>query len=178
MKRTKFHLLTISLLVICHCSYAQDKNEIIKEIRKEYVRINALNEIHKISLDADEFLEEMPDGGAELTGYFRKDTLLKISEWVGLSYGNQTREFYFRNDQLFFVYEKFEAFVQTASGLDHSKAKKCFEGRYYFDKNKPIEKTIEGKKPMDNGDGDIIRELREEATSDREVLLEKKKQGR
>ena len=178
MKKNRLSILTFTLLVIIQGSFAQDKNQIIKEIRKEYVRINVLAEIHKISLDADEFLDEMPDGGAALTGYFRKDTLLKMEEWIGLSYGNQTREFYFRNDQLFFVYEKFEAFVQTASGLDHSKVKKSFEGRYYFDNNKLIQKLTEGKKPLDGGDNDIISELHEEARSNSQILKEKRKQGK
>ena len=77
-------------------SYSQTKEEIIKSIRKNFRQINSDRTLKKISLEDEEFLENMTDGGRELSGYFRKDSIVKVFEWVGLSYGNRTREYYFK----------------------------------------------------------------------------------
>ena len=129
---------------------SQDKASIIKQIRKEYHRINSVSSFHIVKLDTEDFTEETLDGGAELTAYYIKDSLLKITEWVGLSYGNRSREYYFKNKQLFFVFESFDSFVETKDGLDHSKTKNSFQGRYYFSNTKLIHKIISGKKPLDD----------------------------
>ncbi len=129
---------------------SQDKADIIKDIRQEYQRINSISSFHIVKLDAEDFAEETPDGGAELKAYYKKDSLLKITEWIGLSFGNRSREYYFKNNQLFFVFEKFDSFVETKDGLDHTKTKNSFQGRYYYSNNKLIQTTISGKKPMDD----------------------------
>src|SRR5262245_30234971 len=80
-------------------SYAQSKTEIIQTIRKDFQAINNDKTLTKKTLDCEEITENVPDGGCELTGYYKKDSLLKITEWVGLSYGNRAREFYFKNNK-------------------------------------------------------------------------------
>jgi uncharacterized protein YuzB (UPF0349 family) len=117
-------------------SYGQTKEQIIRNIRQQFQSINSDKTLKKVSLENEEFLENMTDGGGELTGYFKKDSLVKIVEWIGLSYGSRTREYYFRDENLIFVFEKFESFIETRDGLDHSNTKITFEGRYYFDKKK------------------------------------------
>ena len=153
-------------------AYSQNNADIKKHIQKEYQRINALS-LEKKSLDAEEFLQNTPDGGAELAGYFKKDSLLKIKEWIGLSYGIQTREFYFLNNQLFFVYEQFDSYVQTEDVLDLTKTKNVFQGRYYFRNGKLIERIVKGKKPMEDGKSDITSNLRSDAEEYFKLLVKK-----
>src|SRR5258706_8459542 len=75
---------------------AQSKAVMIAAIRKDFQAINADKTLSKKTLSDEEFLENQPDGGGELTGYYKNDTIVKITEWIGLSYGNRTREFYFK----------------------------------------------------------------------------------
>lgn len=97
-------------------------------------------------MDAEEFMDHVTDGGGELTGYYKKDTLVKIVEWIGASFGNRTREFYFKGRKLFFAFEKFESFVEKDNGeLDLSKTSTTYEARYYFNSGKLIDKKITGK---------------------------------
>jgi hypothetical protein len=99
-----------------------------------------------VRLDAEDFLEGTPDGGAQLKGYFKKGKILKIYQIIGISTGNELIEFYYSGDDLIFVFESFKSFVvnKTNDGLDRSKSKITFEGRYYFDKNKLIHKIVSG----------------------------------
>ena len=142
-----FLIIMVSFLT-CNC---QSKQELIKAIREEFQKINSDKKLKLQVLDGEEFLDNVPDAGAELKGYSRNDSIIKIVEWGGLSYGNRTREFYFKNQKLIFVYETFDAFVfdEKSEEMDHSKTKKVFEGRYYFNNDKMIEEKLSGKKPID-----------------------------
>src|SRR5258705_6652554 len=129
-------------------SASQSKATIMAEIRKDFQAINADRTLSKKTLSDEEFMENASDGGGELAGYYKKGNLVKIVEWLGLSYGNRTREFYFKNNSVFFVYEKFESFAikdSAAAEMDHSKVKITFEGRYYFNHDKLIDQKITGK---------------------------------
>ena len=127
----------------------QKHTETISRIRQEFTRINKDSTLKVITLDAEEFLENTPDGGAELKGFYKNGKLVKLIEWIGLSYGNRIREFYLKDEALFFVYEIFYSFVRTEDGLDPSKTVKSFEARYYISENKLIDKKQTGKVPMD-----------------------------
>jgi len=145
----KFCLLLLSISISIFSAEAQSKQDLIKTIRQEFQKINSDTGLKKTILEDEEFLDNISDGGAELTGYSRKGSIVKIVEWIGLSYGNRTREFYFKDHKLFFVFEKFDSFIDEKSGeLDISKPKKVFEGRYYFNNEKLIEEKLSGKKPL------------------------------
>jgi len=160
------------LIFSCFTSYGQTTDVVIKKIRDDFKIINSDATLKKITLEDEEFLEHATDGGGELTGYFRNNSLVKIVEWIGLSYGNRTREFYLKNNDLFFVFEKFEAFIQTDSGLDHSKVKTIFTGRYYFNNGKLISEKITGENKL--ADKTSAQDLLDQ-TKDYSKLLNKKK---
>src|ERR1700730_4262101 len=108
----KFTLpLLVGLLIIHFPANSQVKSDLIKIIHKDFQSINADTTLRKVELEEDEFLENTPDGGGQLIGFYKENNLVKIFEWIGLSHGNRTREFYFNHNKLFFVYEKFESFV-------------------------------------------------------------------
>jgi hypothetical protein len=168
--------LFILLLFPCLLINGQASQEIIKNIRKNFQTTNADTTLKKLSLDGEEFLDHVPDGGGELTGFFKNDSIVKISEWIGLSYGNRVREYYYKSNKLIFVYEKFQSFVQKNNGeLDHDKIKTTFEGRYYFDKDKLIEQKISGKRTFEDNSSDVVKDLQEEAKNNFNILSGKKK---
>ena len=169
-------LLCLTITAFAATSHAQTKSELLAAIRKDFQSINSNKTLTKKTLNNEEFMENMTDGGGELTAYYKKDSIVKIFEWIGLSYGNRTREFYFKSNKLFFVYEKFESFliIDTSQEMDYSKTKKTFEGRYYFNKDKLIEQKITGKRTFEDESPGIIKELQESAKENRKLLIQKK----
>lgn len=155
--------------------HAQTKSGIIAAIKKEFQAINADRTLSKKVLSGEEFMENMTDGGGELTGFYKKDSLVKIIEWIGLSYGNRTREFYLKDNSLFFVYEEFQSFVinDSTGEMDHSKVKTTFEGRYYFNNTKLIEQKITGKRTFGDAATGIAKELLESAIENAGLLKQK-----
>jgi len=147
VKHIFFLLLSISFVVI---SSGQTKDEQIKLIRKKFQQINNDTTLKKVTLESEEFLENTPDNGGELTGYYKNRKIEKIYEWIGLSNGISAREFYFDNKQLIFVYEKFDSFVfdDKKGEFDLSKTKTIFEGRYYFNNKKLFSKSTKGDKSL------------------------------
>jgi hypothetical protein len=152
----------------------QDKQVLIKNIRLNYHSINANKLLRKVTLDVEDFLDHTPDGGGELTGYFKKGSIVKMVEWIGLSYGNRIREYYLKDGKVFFIYEQFVAFQPTKTGLDHFKVKIAFEGRYYINNGKLIDKVISGKKPIEDDSANNINELLSVAQDDIKALTNKK----
>ena len=168
--------LFILLVFPCLNVHGQASQDVIKNIRKNFQTTNSDTTLKKLTLDGEEFLDQVPDGGGELTGFFKNDSIVKISEWIGLSYGNRTREYYYKSNKLIFVYEKFQSFIQKNNGeLDHDKIKTTFEGRYYFNKDKLIEQKISGKRTFEDNSSDAVKDLQEEARSNFKILSEKKK---
>ena len=139
-----FFLCTVFLIV----SFAQTKDEQIKLIRKKVELINKDTTFKKVVLENEEFLGDMTDNGGKLVGYYKLGKIKKIYEWIGLSNGIGIKEFYFDNEQLIFVYEKFNSFVfdDKKNEFDLTKTKIIFEGRYYFSNEKFFTKSTKGNK--------------------------------
>lgn len=158
-------LLFATFTFISTC-FTQAKSDIIKGIQVEFKNINADNGLKKVTLENEEFLENMTDGGGELTGYFKKGQIKRVRQWVGLSNGNETTEFYFKNGHLIFVYEKFASFIfdPKTEQFDHTKTETTFEGRYYFHNNKLIDYRPTGHNRFEDDTIDPEKILLEEAS--------------
>ena len=169
-------VLLSSMLVSSLFVKAQNKTTLLKIIRDDFQAINHDKTLTKTTLSNEQFLENMTDGGGELAGYYKKDSLVKIVEWIGLSYGNRTREFYFKENKLFFVYEKFESFVHNdkTNELDLTKVKTTFEGRYYFNNKKLIDQKNSGKRTFEENESGMEEELQSAAGEDIHLLNKKK----
>ncbi|TDQ28618.1 hypothetical protein [Tenacibaculum caenipelagi] len=145
-------ILFIAFLITPLMSISQNTDDLILKIRTEFQRINSNNQLEKIELFNEEFMGYRADGGGQLTGYFENNKLVKITEWIGPSYGSLITESYFKDNQLFFVYQKENKFKDILDnsgewiGLDASKEETKFEGRYYFDKNILIKQLLKGKR--------------------------------
>ena len=157
-------------------SCGQTNPDMVKEIRKEFQSINSDTAYKKVTLENEEFLENMTDGGGELTGFFKGGQIKKIYRWVGLSNGNEITEFYFKNGQLIFVYEKFNSFVydNKKEELDHSKTETTFEGRYYFNNKKLIDLITTGHNRFENDAIDPEKTFLTEAMDNLKMLTTKK----
>jgi len=143
-----FLLLTM-LLSVVQFGHGQEKDSVIKNIRKLYKRINTDGALKTVKLENEEFLPQITDGGGSLTGYFKGKQLLKIHVWVGLSYGVRQFEYYFDdNGYLCFVYETEEDCPDknNTGSLDYTKLNLAFEGRYYLDRGVEIEMKTNGKR--------------------------------
>jgi hypothetical protein len=144
MKLTNRVKLILLLTFLCSNLYSQENNLKIIEIRKAFNEINSNKHLAKIELEAEEFLGEAPDGGASLTGYFDKTKLVKIRSWVGLSYGIQQIDYYFRHDSLIFAFVTERHFNIIQDSVDFEHTVPAVEARYYFNHEKLIDRKVKG----------------------------------
>ena len=145
-------------------SYSQsDKDSIIKNIRQVYQQINDDKTLHTVTLAEPEFLGEdvQLDGGAELKGYFKNDTLCKMVLAFGLSYAARKYDYYFSNGRIVFIYETEEDYpMKKDGGLNYDKMVLAFEGRYYYDNGKLIQPVFKGKKRAEgNTPAEYVKDL-------------------
>lgn len=119
--------------------------ERIATVRQKVEAINTEKSYKIKKLDNDYFVSinnDAPDGGQELSGFYKNGKLHKIVYSVGLSYGMKTSEYFFSDDELIFVFEKQDQFANIKDqsnqviGLDHTKLKSVYSGRYYFENSK------------------------------------------
>lgn len=141
-----FACLILALTLLPFLSSAQSKATQKEAIRQEFKLINSDPALKKLTLKNEAFLEQMTDGGGELTGFYKNGQLVKIVAWIELSDGNKVVEYYFKNGALIFVYGQFNTWVYNAKRdeFDHSKTKILFEGRYYFHQQKLLEQITQG----------------------------------
>jgi hypothetical protein len=148
----------------------------IKEIQEYVTRMDKYKFKDSLELENEDFMENMTDGGGSLTGYFKNGELLKIKDWVGLSYGVMQHSFYFNEGQLVFVYETEDYFyVSDSSGIDLSKFGQHFRGDYYFANNKLVDMVTLGHNRFEDENNNPEREFLKAVTEYREILLSRQK---
>jgi hypothetical protein len=144
MKLTNCLKFSLLLAFLYSNLYSQENNADIIQIRKALNEINSIKHLNKIELEAEEFLEEAPDGGASLTGYFDNTRLVKIISWIGLSYGIRQIDYYFRRDSLIFAFVTERHFSIIQDSVDYEHTDLVVEARYYFNHNKLIDRKVRG----------------------------------
>ena len=155
----------------------QANQTFINTIRKEVSSINGYKDLKKVVLTNEEFLDHTPDGGGELTGLYSDGKLKKIICWVGLSFGTEIFEYYFKDDKLIFIYEQFNTFVfdEKKQALHYDQTEKTFEGRYYFNGSNLIDQITTGHNRFEDDAIDPEKTLMQEAESYKRVLTSKNK---
>jgi len=172
-------LLTFGCIFASHAQ--SHKDSVVSSIRTTFQRINSDKSLQVVQLDAEEFLEDAPDNGATLSGYFKGDTLCKMVLEVGISYAMRRWEYYFARGQIVFIYETDKYYRQDSvnGGLDHSKLDLAFEGRYYYENRALIHTIFKGKKKLLESDSntaaDYIEALPKKPQIDGYIKLLKKK---
>lgn len=129
----------------------QTKEDEIRQIRIFYLKINSDHSLKTIVLTNDDFLpDETLDGGCSLTGYYKNDTLYKMSAWIGISYCVRQYDYYLHTGKPVFIFETEKDFPANADGtLVYTKLNPGFEGRYYLYGQKVIDIKHKGVKRMD-----------------------------
>jgi hypothetical protein len=158
----KYLSLAFSQLLVLSAIYGQstqDKALKISNIKNVYQRINSYNHYRVVTLDDDEaILGHASDNGASLTGYFKSDSLEKITEWIGLSTEVIQNEYYFDKSLLVFVYSTKSSYRydDSSGSFDYSKLDNIFKGRYYYDNGKLIEAIVSDKEPNATKEKDAV----------------------
>jgi len=174
--RTITFILSVFLVFCFSLVGAQDKQLIMNQVRKECDAINKDKVMKAVVLNNEDFLDHITDGGGKLTGFYRKGEVKKIVCWIGLSFGTENVEYYFKNNKLIFVYEEFNTFLfdKKTQNLRYDTTEKTFEGRYYFDDNLLIKKFIKGQKIGEAENVSNERSLQKQAAEFRRILMKYK----
>ncbi|MDB5155731.1 MAG: hypothetical protein JWR50_438 [Mucilaginibacter sp.] len=157
----QFFLFVIIIPLSGPVCYGQLKKDIIEYIRHSYTEINKDKLYNIVKLENTAALGPVTDEGNSLTGYFNSSTIRKIKVWVGLSFGIRQYEYYLKDNQVFFIYEREEDFQYDSKTGEmlHYKPKLAFEGRYYLNEEKIVKIKINGKKRF--GERPVIYSLKD-----------------
>ena len=111
-----------------------------------------------------------------MTGYFQNDNLVRVKEWIGLSYGVTEHNFYFNKNRLVYVLETEDDFyVDDSLGTDHSRFGQHFRGDYYFTKSKLIDMVTLGHNRFEIDTNDPEKEFLNLAAKYQRIILNKTK---
>lgn len=148
----------------------------LSDIILAFKRINADSSMRKVVLDESAWGDGETDGGGKLIGYFKGDTLYKMSLWVGLSYAVVREAYYFDKGSLILVYESEDDYPgnRAGGGMDHAHPVHTFEGQYYFAGDKAFKAQLWGSKKMGPDDPHHTTELYHNAHYYYGLLLKKK----
>lgn len=150
-----FTLIIIGLILFLSLKDRNSNIAQIQNIQKNVELIDSEKNYEVKTLNNEQIQgNQMTDGGAQLTGYFKQGKIVKIKEKLSLSYGVKNYEYYFSDGKLIFVYEKDENFPdpENSGTLDYSKTETAFEGYYYFENGKLISKKTIGTKRFSEND--------------------------
>lgn len=129
-----------------HQDKEKSDEEIISDIREKFGDINSnVNSYKKIKKD---LMGESAEGG-KLEGYYKNDELKKIIATYFGEMGKSIEEYYFWNNNLFFIFVQ-DYHYNMPSYLDDSKVDKIDENRYYFHNDKLIKWLDPDKKEISN----------------------------
>ena len=142
--RTNIFILTFLFLTTLLFGQTDDR---INVIRKIVEQTNNDTVYVKKTLDNEQWMEQMTDGGGQLTGFFKDGRLVKIIEWIGFSNSVFSYEYYLQNYSLIFVYgqEKVFKYNESTDTFDSNIQTVTMECRYYFDNDKLIKSEFSGQ---------------------------------
>lgn len=170
-------LFTLPFLLFIFYAAAQKDSYKINKIRQAVHQINKDSGYSIRKLSEEDFLEEVPDNGGELTGYFKNGQLVKMIEWIGLSSCVNITEYYLQNGKLIFAYTNGSEspYIDSLQEFDHSKLNKAMECRFYFDNDKVLKKSIAGSTRCSGTPDDDLPKYYLDACSRYRTLLMKSK---
>lgn len=155
-------IITALLFLLPIALLAQSNFGRITHIRQVVTAINTGRTLKKVVLGEDDLSklndggEEAPDGGEEVTGYFKQDTLVKIVHVIGVSTGMRTFEYYLDNNKVLFIYQREDKYpyMEKMQKLNYNVLTTISETRYYLTEGKVI-KVIRKGAATDDSDETI-----------------------
>jgi hypothetical protein len=179
-----------SVILFVQITFAQN-NDTITNIEKKCRLIDTYNTYKTDTLKNEAFLDQTflkqkGEGFGQLVAYYKNDTLVKISEYIGIRAMKDfaTTVYYFYNNQLIFISETERLgpeFLTDSSGTtDHKVKQPDFDGRYYFNKGKLIYSKIKGQMQILPNEEYFYSQSKEgqlltSAEKNRSLFLKKKK---
>lgn len=147
--KVSFAILTAAALLTTqtHADWVEDA---VKQIRSDFNATESANLTKKhIKLD---------DGPeiAELTKYYKGDSLVKMVFTSGGDHGAATDQYYFKNGQLYFIYQSQGYWSFDPNGPEGTTIDTAREQRIYFSGNKVIRHLV---KEVSSRDGNAIPKL-------------------
>jgi hypothetical protein len=127
----------ISVVAIVGCTFSQAQiidSTYILAVDRRVQQIDAAKDYEIRTLENEEFLAQMTDGGGDLTGFVKNGQLVKIFMRVGVSSCVYITEYYFDRSKLVFVQEQgLEfAYVDSTASFDPGVQAVTMLNRYYF----------------------------------------------
>ncbi len=98
------------------------------------------------TLTTEQFLQEMTDGGGELTGFFKNGQLVKIIERIGLSSCVNITEYYLQDHKLIFVHHQGKEFeyIDSTATFNYKVLTIKLEYHSYFENGKTVWSFVKG----------------------------------
>ena len=113
-------------------------NPVIQEIRNEKSRTD------KEKLTVREEVADDEAGVAEVSYYYKGNILKKIVSHLYFETGNEYKEYYIKNNRVYFIYSKLTS-TEHVIWTDNPKVFGIYETRYYFDSNGKIVRYVDEK---------------------------------
>ena len=135
-------IINVLLFVLCIflfnviASASNKVNLTVEEIRNEKARTDK----EKLTVRKQEMDEA--DGIGEVSYYYKGNVLKKIVSHRYFETGEEYREYYIKNNRVYFVYEKLTS-KEHVIWTENPKVLGIYETRYYFESNKKIVRYVD-----------------------------------
>ena len=136
-------IINFLLFMLCLFSFnivmngATKVNSVVQEIRNEKDRTDKEKLVVR--------KEEVDDGSVgEVSYYYKGNILKKIVSHLYFETGNEYREYYIKNNRVYFIYSKLIS-TEHVIWTDNPKVLGIYETRYYFDSNGKIVRYVDEK---------------------------------
>ena len=166
--RTKTLATFILFLFLSIFSFGQGIMEKYPKIEERKERINKNDSLKTITLENEEFLEQMTDGGGELIGYYDQNKKIKkIKLTIYESTGIRNFTFYLENENPILIEEKFKQFHydEKSNSFDQTKFDGGFNGTYLFENNKLLDWITLGHNRFEDEEIEIEKTFNNELNS-------------
>ncbi|MBK9193596.1 MAG: hypothetical protein IPO17_01130 [Flavobacteriales bacterium] len=142
----RFICLAMAALCFGGSVDAQTDTSATTQIRRLVQEIDRSKGYAVRTLENEEFLEQMTDGGGELTGLTRNGQLVTMTERVGLSSCVTIAEYYFENTELVFVSVQGSefAYVDSTASFDPGVQDLTMQAMFYYHNDHVLEVDLKG----------------------------------
>ena len=146
-------IINFLLFMLCLFSFnivmngATKVNSVVQEIRNEKDRTDKEKLVVR--------KEEVDDGPVgEVSYYYKGNVLKKIVSHLYFETGNEYREYYIKNNRVYFIYSKLTS-TEHVIWTDNPKVLGIYETRYYFDSNGKIVRYVDENGKIHENDSEM-----------------------
>ena len=141
-------ILFLSTVFLGGNLFSQTLEQNIQEIRTQFKWINSQRDFQKVVFENEEFTDQLSSEGCELVVYYKNGNLYKMIETDAASVNLYTTEYYFKNNQLIFVFRKEDEFTRIP-GEGVVDTETIYEERTYYKDGNIIRHLEKGNSLLD-----------------------------